>query len=273
MHNWLEGVLQHHLRVLWGIGRKSLTKEEPQEKFSDSDVSESSSELEELEHEHRQPQRQTQPNPDQMDVDDNAEDNEPTTPTLRNFLNLDFGDDDDDDEADEEYFPVFELPSRDVEAIRACIQDVVLPSWVGRPPKNLGEAKHGKLKAKEYLTLFSAILPLVLAELWWQGDAVERSLLQNFYNLITCTNILASFSTSNDCGDRYTNFYHAYRRDLPTLFPGFHSMPNHHLAMHNGALLKYWGPLAGLSEFPGERLNGILQKVKTNRRVCTLTIP
>ncbi|KAK7058235.1 hypothetical protein R3P38DRAFT_2496785 [Favolaschia claudopus] len=37
--------------------------------------------------------------------------------------------------------------------------------------------------------------------------------------------------------------------------------------MHNEQLLKYWGPLAGLSEFPGERINGMLQKVKTNRHL------
>ncbi len=34
--------------------------------------------------------------------------------------------------------------------------------------------------------------------------------------------------------------------------------------MHNAAILKYWGPLPCLSEFPGERLNGMLQKIQTN---------
>jgi hypothetical protein len=34
--------------------------------------------------------------------------------------------------------------------------------------------------------------------------------------------------------------------------------------MHNGSLLKFWGPFAALSEFAGERMNGMLQKIKTN---------
>ncbi|KAF8231219.1 hypothetical protein L208DRAFT_1102612, partial [Tricholoma matsutake] len=34
--------------------------------------------------------------------------------------------------------------------------------------------------------------------------------------------------------------------------------------MHNGALLKYWGPLASFSEFPGKQMNEKLQKMNTN---------
>ena len=37
--------------------------------------------------------------------------------------------------------------------------------------------------------------------------------------------------------------------------------------MHNGAMLKYRGPLPPLSEFLGERINGMLQNVNTNRRI------
>ncbi len=60
MHNWLEGVLMQHLRVLWGIGRDQvheeqmkpdvdLRKEEARyENWTESDVTESASELEEL---------------------------------------------------------------------------------------------------------------------------------------------------------------------------------------------------------------------------------
>jgi hypothetical protein len=61
--------------------------------------------------------------------------------------------------------------------------------------------------------------------------------------------------------------YAKYRAALPELFPvNFHSVPNQHFAMHYGKLLKFWGPLPGLNEFAGERMNGMLQKVKTNKR-------
>jgi hypothetical protein len=56
MHNWIEGVLQHHLRCLWLIGpdedetqkAKELDKDE---EWSDIDVSDSADELDELFHE------------------------------------------------------------------------------------------------------------------------------------------------------------------------------------------------------------------------------
>lgn len=36
--------------------------------------------------------------------------------------------------------------------------------------------------------------------------------------------------------------------------------------MHNGRILKHWGSLAALSEFPGEHINGILQNMNTSGR-------
>ncbi|KAJ6506588.1 hypothetical protein C8R45DRAFT_816835, partial [Mycena sanguinolenta] len=90
--------------------------------------------------------------------------------------------------------------------------------------------------------------------------------LRNFHDLVGCTNIVSSFSTSNTKADLFTKLYVKYRQALPLLFPvKFKSVPNHHFAMYNGPLLKFWGPFAALSEFAGERMNGMLQKVKRNR--------
>ncbi|KNZ51946.1 hypothetical protein VP01_3753g2, partial [Puccinia sorghi] len=41
-------------------------------------------------------------------------------------------------------------------------------------------------------------------------------------------------------------------------------LPNHYFALHIPDQLRWWGPLVGLSEFPGERLIGVLQNFKTN---------
>ena len=38
--------------------------------------------------------------------------------------------------------------------------------------------------------------------------------------------------------------------------------------MHNGELMKFWGPLIKVSKFSGERHNGALQKIKTNSHLC-----
>ncbi|KNZ51297.1 hypothetical protein VP01_4006g2 [Puccinia sorghi] len=48
------------------------------------------------------------------------------------------------------------------------------------------------------------------------------------------------------------------------LFPNLKILPNHHYALHIPQKLGWWGPLMAASNFPGERLIGLLQKCKTN---------
>ncbi|KAF8234919.1 hypothetical protein L208DRAFT_1545387 [Tricholoma matsutake] len=85
-----------------------------------------------------------------------------------------------------------------------------------------------------------------------------------FYHVVAATNIGAAYKTSNADADAYTQHYIQHRAAIQQLFPYHPFKPNHHYAMHNGALLKYWGPLASFSEFPGEQMNGKLQKMNTN---------
>ncbi|KAJ8515037.1 hypothetical protein ONZ45_g7513 [Pleurotus djamor] len=164
---------------------------------------------------------------------------------------------------------IFTVTTDDLEAIRACIRDVLLPTWIERPPSNLGEASHGKLKAHELLILFSTILPLIVPELWSirAEDEQYMALLTSFCYLIYSTHIISSYTVSATDADAYTQAFTLYRRSIQLLFPHFKSVPNHHYAMHNGALLKFWGPLSLLSEFPGERLNGDFGKINTNHNM------
>ncbi|KAJ7243885.1 hypothetical protein B0H12DRAFT_1236244 [Mycena haematopus] len=286
MHNWLEGVLMRHLRFLWGIGRpkktttdsQNLGKLDDEEEQSGTEVSEMSdfaSELEDLAQDEDTPHimQQFQEFASSMDVDSDIESGKSGTPTPETYLGIPKNDGEDQEEEEENFDfdapGMFNFSSSELGSIRACIRNVALPTWVGRPPTNLGEAKHGKLKAHEYLTLFSVIFPLIIPEFWWKKGEKELALLQNFHHLVACTNIISSFSTSDAQADQFTAHYVKYRAALPLLFtsPKFHSVPNHHLAMHNAQLLKYWGPLAALSEFAGERMNGMLQRVKDNRRI------
>ncbi|KIY46358.1 hypothetical protein FISHEDRAFT_47383 [Fistulina hepatica ATCC 64428] len=157
---------------------------------------------------------------------------------------------------------IFSAPELD--RIRECIIDVVLPTWVARPPRNLGEKSHGKLKADNWFILFSVFLPMCLPEIWSSPDWEKRMLLQNFFALVECTNIVCSFTTSVEDADYYLQEYIRYRRSNNLLFPHSRSVPNHHYAMHNGEFLKFWGPLMSVSEFAYEQRNGTFQRVKTN---------
>jgi hypothetical protein len=80
-------------------------------------------------------------------------------------------------------------------------------------------------------------------------------MLTSYYDLTAATNHLVAFKTSNVKAEAFTQHFSAYRQSIRKLFPD-DCMPNHHYAMHNEELLKYWGPLACLNEFAGEHMNG-----------------
>jgi hypothetical protein len=277
MHNWLEGVLQHQLRKLWGIGRddeaeKMVVADIDAEKYSESDISESADELQQL-HQEALEAQSAQPGPPPASPPSHGS----STPRATPAASLDFSMDDESDLEDPDYGHTdtqtsFNFTDTELQAIRHCIQTITIPTWVGRPPTNLGEKGHGKLKADQYLILFTAIFPLILPEIWTRvspnSNGLGSNMLQSFYYLVAATNIIVSFSTSNAEAESFTAHYVPYRASIQQLYTNFHSLPNHHYAMHNELLLKYWGPLAGLSEFPGERINGMLQKIKTNKHLC-----
>jgi hypothetical protein len=185
---------------------------------------------------------------------------------------MDVDDDDDDTDFGVSLPTAFDFKSFELAAIHECIQTISLPTHIERPPGNLGQSSHGKLGANEMLILFSIIFAIILPEIWFShGRPIGEfgaELLDNFYHLVASTNIISSFSTSNTEADAYIFHYLEYRKSVARLFPNFHSRPNHHYAMHNDDLLKYWGPLASLSEFPGERLLGKFQCIHTNRHMC-----
>jgi hypothetical protein len=160
----------------------------------------------------------------------------------------------------------FQFSEQELTVLRGGIRDISLPTWVSRPPTNLGQKGHGKLKADHFLVLFTVIFPLLFPAIFLKKD--DKKSLSSFYDLTAATNILVAFKASNSEAKAYTEHYIAYRQSIKELFPEFKSTPNHHYAGHNGELLMYWGPLACLSEFAGEHMNGRLQKVKTNKHMC-----
>jgi hypothetical protein len=153
--------------------------------------------------------------------------------------------------------------------IHLCLSDAVIPSWMERPPTNLGDKSHGKLKADNWLVLFSVFLPLVLPEVWLSSSKPRNmALLDNFYDFVTCTNIVCAYTATPTAANAYRDHYIKYRESSAKLFPNVNSRPNHHYAMHNGEMMKFWGPLIKLSEFPFEQQNGRLQKINTNGHMC-----
>jgi hypothetical protein len=242
MHAWLEGVIQHHIRMLWGVGgivagmaslNESATQypageeEDPSESDASMDVDSDASTT-------RKPGKKP------------AAAKAPPRPSIFSKTQL--------------------------QHIRACITDIILPSWVERPPTNLGEKRHGRLKADNWLVLITVILPMAMVDMWYQSKvARDLALLRNFEILCFCTHLACSYSTSNAQADLFDHWYRQYRQGIKDLFPDVKSRPNHHFASHIGDMLKFWGPVIVLCEFAYERINGLLQRIKTNNHRCKWT--
>lgn len=290
MHNWIEGILQHHARIRWGIGvvpsKADADEDERSESATVSKISHLSDsvfddldlepgilddELEDLYQESQQyadtPSRLLRMRSETL-ILDNPNDSDPEDIDFQ--PDSDSSDNDDDDmKIDDSWKLTCVFTAAELSRIHACLTDAIIPSWVERPPRNLGEKSHGKLKADQWFTLFSIFLPLVLPEIWQTpSNNRHRSLLDNFYNLVTCTNIVCAYSVTSDSADAYLEHYIKYRQSSRTLFPKTGERPNHHYAMHNSNLMRFWGPLMPLSEFSGERHNGNLQNVETNGHAC-----
>jgi len=269
MHNFLEGILQHQLCSLWGIDcdkdeSQKLKEIDHDEQWTDADLSESADDLDELcceadEYEQRIFNEQNTP-PMSASSSSSSGTASPTmvTPTETNITPYLYPRDDDDNGNDLDYLPVdplsFAFTESELQEIRNCIQNITLPTWAQWPPINLGEPSHGRLKAHEYLSLFTCIFPIIMPEFWHSPYATENQKwhLNCFHHLVAATNIIASFETSDADADAYTWHYIQYQIGIQQIFPNHKSKPNHHYAMHNGAMLKYWGPLPPLSEFLGE---------------------
>ncbi|KJA19185.1 hypothetical protein HYPSUDRAFT_204763 [Hypholoma sublateritium FD-334 SS-4] len=125
--------------------------------------------------------------------------------TVLQHMDHSAGDESDDDDTDGDFYPDSDSEDDDahwkatciftegeLNKIRACLAGAVIPTWVDRLPTNLGEKAHGKLKADQWFILFSIFFPLILPEIWLSQPLLTNAamLLDNFYQLVTCTNIV-----------------------------------------------------------------------------------
>ncbi|KAJ7145490.1 hypothetical protein C8R46DRAFT_1045505 [Mycena filopes] len=214
MHGWIEGNLQHHARLKWGIGSDFPSgggsafddaSSDSDTEMMDVDQDALAAELEDL---HR---------------DSFVHDSAPASLSRRTSFHFipesqddvvgeQEDDEEEDEEEDEDAIYERERPSQKVfdsetmAIIHAGLAGVVIPAWIDRPPVNLGEKAHGKLKADNWFVLFSIFFPLIIPALWYgpSSSERERKLLNNFHDLIGATNILCSYATSPAEADEYT---------------------------------------------------------------------
>ncbi|KAI0325706.1 hypothetical protein GY45DRAFT_1260396 [Cubamyces sp. BRFM 1775] len=152
-------------------------------------------------------------------------------------------------------------------AIRQDIAAVTLPSWLPRPPRNLGSASHGKLKADQWRTVCTVNMVITLIRLWSASSATndEKLALANFLHLVAAVDLATRYSMSAERARRFNDHMLEYTRGLRSLY-GADLVPNHHLSLHLADCLLLFGPTFSWWAFPFERYNGLLQKLNTNHK-------
>ncbi|KAI9626751.1 hypothetical protein KEM48_010216 [Puccinia striiformis f. sp. tritici PST-130] len=184
MHNWYEGVLQHHWRICWAFGPKPS-------KHATHD--------------------------DQLDDWDDYKSDDSNT-------SLDFQ----------------TTPSR----------------------------TFGKL----YSTLLSLAVSLKFLQTW-EIQSMENSkqvngihFPQHTYHSASSTSLSTIQRHSNHASQLFklSETYLLYTESSNIVFDNPKIVPNHRYALHLPEQIRWWGPLSNVSEFSGERVNGMLQKMKTN---------
>ncbi|KNZ58948.1 hypothetical protein VP01_1828g6 [Puccinia sorghi] len=239
MHNWLEGVLQAHWRYRWKFVAQNQSK---------------------------QPKR-TQPR------------NQPSRKRRRRGMDMNStatssgSTDADTEDTDMVLGGGVEgghFSQEDITQFRQAMINVVLPSGLARLPTNLGEERHGKLKAAQWYSLFAYIIPLVIFDLYLEDienintQSNRAKFIMNTAYLMQCTHVLFAREITAAKINRFESNYKKYSDSVASLFGDVKVQPNHHCSLHIPDQIRAWGPLPRVAEFAGERLIGFLQKIKTN---------
>ncbi|KAG0139060.1 hypothetical protein CROQUDRAFT_85315, partial [Cronartium quercuum f. sp. fusiforme G11] len=232
MHNWLEGILQNHFRNWWGFQGK---KKNRQRDYGVDDDHDEESEFE-------------------MDTDEDK--------------NMTWIEDFDFPQESTEFL----FSANDRLQLLSLLRDVIIPSGIETIPHNLGEASHGKLKAAQWASLFLYYIPLVISEILVPDvedfciNSNRSMIMENTSSLVQCTQIVLSKAVTKASIDQFELMYSRYIESSKNIFKVKSFRPNHHYALHIPEMMSYWGPLLGVSEFAGERLIGMLQKVTVNNK-------
>lgn len=171
------------------------------------------------------------------------------------------------------------LTNAELEWIWAIAARVHLPTWVDRGPRRFGKAGQGHIKADQWRTIATILLPLVLIPQWSPGgerhDEGRRAMLTNFLDLVAAVTLISAKSVTARRIERMAHHLREYCLGLRALFPNYKIPPSLHQSFHLPELLHLFGPVTSFWGFPFERFNGIMHNFHHNGRrgaSCTMSI-
>lgn len=135
----------------------------------------------------------------------------------------------------------------------------------------MGQAKGGKLKAEEWINLFSIIL--IPTFLLIMKESASKSLefgsqFQNILHLVSISNLVRQNRITNEDICNLEEHLKTYRQGILRLYPQFTTKPNHHIALHLPECISRLGPAPHWTAWAFERLNGALAAIPTNNQIC-----
>lgn len=170
--------------------------------------------------------------------------------------------------AQENKGPTAVLGSETLRVIQQDMRSMSLPSWTGRVPADLGNARHGTLSHDALRTVASVVLPSCLTRLWGlkPEESRERKMLENYLDMsISITTALLRTSSVGQA-DKVHQLWLRYLTGLRELFPHLGRIPSQHISLHLSKTLKNFGPAPGQRTNVCERINFLLQNTSTNSK-------
>lgn len=156
--------------------------------------------------------------------------------------------------------------------VHRCFREVLVASWVTKPPFETGLKAGGTLKANNWSWVFSLYLPQALLSLWMEESPIRASnylemqpVLDTSMNLTCASILMAKRSISSQQRELFLQYYQKHLEGLKENFPGF-GVPSHHIGFHVYDFIGLFGSTPNFWCFPGERRIGRLQKIPTNHR-------
>lgn len=157
-----------------------------------------------------------------------------------------------------------------MEKIHEDMASTVMPTYLGRPPPNIGSKGAGSLSADEWRTFCTVNLPISLIRLWGTGEIEPSdrrpSILRNFLHLVAAVRHCTATRMSQSRIIAFDRAILSYLKGLRTLFPMQNLVPNHHIALHIPEVLERFGPPHSYWAFPFERYIRLLRNANTNSR-------
>lgn len=157
------------------------------------------------------------------------------------------------------------LTVSDLVDLQETIQSAVTPTWMTRPPKNVGMKSAGTPKASEWFSLYTVYMVLsTIPDMYHSEDPNRQAICESIIQACEITNITASRRFSHDDGDQLASTLKNYRTHLQLRWLDISVKRNLHFAQHIPKITRLFGPPSYTAGWVGERMNGVLIKVPKN---------